>query len=268
MSVGLVLSSVTVTVDATTILDQVDVAVQPGEWVGVIGPNGAGKTTLLKAVVGAVAPTTGTVMIGGSDATTLARPERALLVAMVPQRPTIPPAMTVFDYVLLGRTPHLGRLAVEGRRDLEVVRDCLVRFHLHGLARRSLGTLSGGELQRAVLARAVAQKAPVILLDEPTTSLDLGHQQEVLELVAEMRRHDGLTVLTTLHDLTAASQFCDRLVLLSGGRKVMEGPAAQVLTVSSIERFFGATVEVITGSDGRPVVIPSRPRAANILASG
>lgn len=250
--------SVSLTAGPVTILDRVDVDVGAGGWVGIIGPNGAGKSTLLRVIVGAVIPDQGSISIGGRDLAQMARPSRARLVAMVPQRPQIPPTMTVFQYVLLGRTPHLGPLAAEGRHDLEVVGATLVRLHLEAFARRQLGTLSGGELQRAILARALAQQAPVLLLDEPTTALDLGHQQEVLELVEGLRHQYQLTVLSALHDLTAASQFCDRLVLLSGGRKVGEGTAAEVLTESTINLYFGASAQVLTGSDGRPVVIPSR----------
>jgi iron complex transport system ATP-binding protein len=255
--------SVSVTAGPVTLLAHIDLAVEAGGWVGIIGPNGAGKSTLLRVIVGAVTPDQGRVTIGERDLAQLSRTERARLVALVPQRPQIPPAMTVFQYVLLGRTPHLGPLAAEGRHDLEVVGATLARLHLEALARRQLGTLSGGELQRAILARALSQQAPVLLLDEPTTALDLGHQQEVLELVEALRHQYRLTVLSALHDLTAASQFCDRLVLLSGGSKVGEGIPAEVLTGSTISRYFGATAEVLAGSDGRPVVIPARsPRSA------
>ena len=260
---------VTVTIESIPILSHVDVLVGAGEWVGLIGPNGAGKSTLLRLVVGTVPSQKGSVKVGEVDLEGMNRSARARLVALVPQRPQIPPAMTVFEYALLGRTPYLGPLAVEGRQDIELVRDSLTRLHLDGMAGRSLGTLSGGELQRAILARALAQRSPILLLDEPTTALDLGHQQQVMAMVEEMRRVDGITILSALHDLTAAAQFCDRLVLLSGGRKVMEGPPGQVLSEDSIGRYFGATVQVITGADGKPVVVPSRsgPPVASVSAS-
>jgi iron complex transport system ATP-binding protein len=191
--------------------------------------------------------------VGGID-----RRERARMVAMVPQRPLVPLEMTVAQYVLLGRTPHLGALAIEGRADLEIVAASMARLDLAGMAGRRLGTLSGGELQRAILARALAQRAPILLLDEPTAALDLGHQQQVLEMVEDMRRVERLTVVSAVHDLTAAAQFCDRLVLLSGGSKVMEGSPAQVLTEQAIALYFGATVKVVAGADNGLVVIPSR----------
>lgn len=256
------LRGVGVSIDGARLLDQIDLRVEQGEWVGLIGPNGAGKSTLLKVVVGAVAPDRGTVTLGGRPVEGMDRRDRARIVAMVPQRPTIPMEMMVFDYVLLGRTPHLGPLAVESQRDLIIVDECLTRFDIDGFARRRLGTLSGGELQRAVLARALAQQSSVLLLDEPTAALDLGHHQHVLELVEDMRRRDGLTVVSALHDLTAAAQFCDRLVLLSGGGIAAEGTPEQVLNEETIRVFFGARVQVLTGLDGVPVVIPTRSRPA------
>jgi iron complex transport system ATP-binding protein len=254
------LRGVGVSIDGARLLDRIDLRVDQGEWVGLIGPNGAGKSTLLKVVVGAVATDHGRVALDGRPVEQMDRRDRARMVAMVPQRPMIPVEMMVFDYVLLGRTPHLGPLAVESQRDLAVVDECLARLDIEGFARRRLGTLSGGELQRAVLARALAQQAPVLLLDEPTAALDLGHHQQVLELVEEMRRRDGLTVLTALHDLTAAAQFCDRLVLLSRGVIAAEGTPELVINEELISLFFGARVQVLNGPDGVPVVIPRRLR--------
>src|SRR5207248_2598660 len=155
--------------------------------------------------------------------------ELARMIAFVPQNPETPPELTVGEYVLLGRTPHLGYLATEGRRDRQAATRALERLDLLPFAERGLGSLSGGELQRAVLARALAQEAPVLLLDEPTTSLDLGRQQQVLELVDSLRG-DGLTVVSTMHDLTLAGQYADRLVLLDRGMIVAEGEPDAVLS--------------------------------------
>jgi iron complex transport system ATP-binding protein len=250
----------------TWVLDGVTVEAMPGEWVGVIGPNGAGKSSLLKAIAGILPPTRGWILIGGTPVESIDRRRRAQLVAMVPQRPLIPTEMTVADYVLLGRVPHLGPLAAEGPGDLAAVAAALTELGLTEFPERRLGTLSGGELQRAVLARALAQRAPVMLLDEPTAALDLGHGQQVLELVAELRRREALTVISAVHDLTAAAQYCDRLVLLAGGRVAVEGDPHTVLTEENIGRYFGASVAVITGDDGRPVVIPTRvPAEAPVL---
>ncbi|MDP9145014.1 MAG: ABC transporter ATP-binding protein, partial [Actinomycetota bacterium] len=187
-----------------------------GEWLGLIGPNGAGKSTLLKAAVGLVAHR-GVVDLGGMQR------KAGIDIAWMPQRPFLPDEMTVANYVLLGRTPHLGYLGAESRHDLESVERAISRLELGEFSERALSTLSGGEAQRAVLARALAQESPVLLLDEPTSSLDIGHAMEVLEILDELRRNEGLTVVTALHDLTLAGRFADRLVLLGGGRVVADG---------------------------------------------
>lgn len=235
------------------VLDGVDLEARPGEWVAVIGPNGAGKSTLLKAVMGLVAHR-GEVVLGARPAQSLKPRERARLVAYAPQTPALPPDMTVFDYALLGRTPYIPYLGRESRHDRTVTESVLDRLDLTSLAMRRVGELSGGERQRVVLARALAQEAPVLLLDEPTTALDLGHQQQVLELVDRLRRADGLTVVTTLHDLTIAGLYADALLLLADGRAAASGEPDQVLTEELVGRHFDAHVKIEPGPDGRPVV--------------
>jgi iron complex transport system ATP-binding protein len=179
----------------------------------------------------------------------------------VPQAPVIPIGITVADYVLLGRAPHIRPLAMEGQGDLAAVHEALTRLELVDMAARDVATLSGGERQRVLIARALAQGAPIVLLDEPTTALDVGHQQQVLELVDELRRDHGLSVISTMHDLTLAGQYADRLVLLDHGRVVVEGPAAEVLTEEHLRRYYGANVRIIH-DDGQPVVLPVRERRA------
>ncbi|MEV4169074.1 ABC transporter ATP-binding protein [Nonomuraea sp. NPDC049709] len=235
------------------VLTGVDLEARRGEWVAVIGPNGAGKSTLLKAVMGLVAHR-GEVVLGSRPAGALKPRERARLVAYAPQTPALPPDMTVFDYALLGRTPYIPYLGRESRHDRAVTESVLDRLDLTALAMRRVGELSGGERQRVVLARALAQEAPVLLLDEPTTALDLGHQQQVLELVDRLRRADGLTVVTTLHDLTVAGLYADALLLLAEGRAAAAGEPAQVLTEELVGRHFDAHVKIEPGPDGRPVV--------------
>jgi iron complex transport system ATP-binding protein len=230
---------------------------EPGGWTALIGPNGAGKTSALRALAGLV-PCEGEVLLDGRDARRLGRRAVARLVAFVPQKPETPPALTVAEYVLLGRTPHISYLGVEGRRDREAAARALRRLELEGFAERRLGSLSGGELQRAVLARALAQEAPVLLLDEPTTALDLGRQQLVLELVDALRG-DGLTVVTTMHDLTMAGQYAERLVLLDGGSVVAEGTATEVLSAPNLAAHYGANVRVVEDEAG-VFVLPVRSR--------
>jgi iron complex transport system ATP-binding protein len=164
----------------------------------------------------------------------------------------------VFEYALLGRTAHLRYLAVEGPRDITIVEDVLGQLDLTALADRPLSSLSGGEQQRAVLARALAQQAPVLLLDEPTSALDVGNQQQALELVEDLRREWGLVVVSAMHDLTLAGQFADRLLLLSRGSAVACGPARTVLTERSLSEHWGARVRVLDDPEGGIVVIPIR----------
>jgi iron complex transport system ATP-binding protein len=228
---------------------------ESGGWTALIGPNGAGKTSALRALAGLV-PFDGEVRIEGEDARRLGRRALARLIAFVPQKPETPPALTVAEYVLLGRTPHISYLGGEGKRDRDAAARALRRLDLEDFAQRPLGSLSGGELQRAVLARALAQEARILLLDEPTTSLDLGRQQLVLELVDELRQ-DGLTVVTTLHDLTLAGQFAEHIVLLDGGSVVAEGTAADVLSAPNVAAHYGANVRVVEDEHG-VFVVPVR----------
>jgi iron complex transport system ATP-binding protein len=241
---------VVVSFDGVTVVGPVTLTVGDGEWVGLIGPNGAGKSTLLKAAVGIVAHQ-GSVDLSGRDRRAGAD------IAWMPQRPLMPDEMNVVNYVLLGRTPHLGYLGSESPDDLESVGRAIERLALVGLSDRPLSTLSGGEAQRVVLARALAQEAPVLLLDEPTSSLDIGHALDVLEILDDLRLHGGLTVVTALHDLTLAGRFADRLVLLDKGKVVSEGSASEVLTEDTLIPSYGAGIRVVINGDG-PTVIPTR----------
>ena len=246
---------VSVELGGRPIVTGIDLAVDAGSWVCVIGPNGAGKTTLVHAIAGLL-PHEGEVRLWGRAASELGRRERARAIAVVPQLPVIPEGITVEQYVLLGRTPHLGLLASEGPADLAAVASALERLDLAWASGRRLETLSGGELRRVVLARALAQEAPLLLLDEPTTGLDLGQQLRVLELVDELRRADGLTVVATMHDLTLAGRFAQRFALLSAGRLVAEGTRTDVLSPHVIAEHYGAAVRVIDDGDLGWAVVP------------
>ncbi|MET0145097.1 MAG: ABC transporter ATP-binding protein [Ilumatobacteraceae bacterium] len=233
--------------------------VHSGEWLGLIGPNGAGKSSLLRAIVGLV-ESTGEIVVDGSPLSLRSRRRRASLVAYVPQSPMLPDDMTGSEYVLLGRSPYIGYFGTETRHDKAMAADVLRRLELEEFAGRRLGTLSGGERQRLVIARALAQEAPVLLLDEPTSALDIGHQQQALELVARLRAEHGLTVIGAMHDLTLAGSYSDRLVLLYEGRAVASGPAADVLQAETLAEFYGVRVTVHHEPDGTVVVIPRRER--------
>jgi iron complex transport system ATP-binding protein len=237
------------------ILRGLSFAVARGEWVGLLGPNGAGKTTALRALAGLV-PYRGTIRIDGNEARSAGRRRLARSIALVPQLPERPPELTVAEYVLLGRTPHLGYFASEGADDRAAAARALARLELDSFAQRALGSLSGGELQRAVLARALAQEAAILLLDEPTSALDLGRQQQALELVLSLRE-DGLTIVSAMHDLTLAGQYADRLVLVDQGVVVAEGAASDVLSPKNIAAYYGATVRVVE-DEGHVFVLPFR----------
>ena len=252
----------TVEVDQRALLAGVSFDVAHREWLFVLGPNGAGKTALLRALVG-LADAAGTIDVCGRPLRGMRARERARLLAIVPQTPLIPVGMRVLDYVLLGRTPHLGLFGAVGAADVRAASDALDTLSLHEFADRTVDSLSGGERQRVVVARALAQDAPVLLLDEPTTSLDIGHQQDVLELVDELRRARDITVITTMHDLTLAGQYADRMLLLRDGRIVEEGAAADVMTPENLSRYYGARVAVVDSPHGR-VVVPHRPHLRGV----
>lgn len=246
----------------TPLLSGISIAIEQGEWVTIIGPNGAGKSTLLRAMAGLTHRSSGlkqsaeAVTVCGDSLDSLSNKALARRVAWVPQTPVIPEGITIADYVLLGRTPHLALLATERKADLELAGEILADLDLEHLAGRKVETLSGGERQRAVVGRALAQEADIILLDEPTSALDLGHQQELLVLLERLRQEQGRTVVSTMHDLTLAGQSADRLVLVADGEIVADGTASDVLTAEHLERIYGASISIVE-HDGAIVVIPS-----------
>jgi len=245
-----------VSINGRQLIKDVSFSLSIGQWLCVIGPNGAGKSTMLKAIAG-ISKSTGQMRIDDNDLRQLNERERACWIAYVPQEPILPTGMRVFDYVLLGRTAHLNLLASESAKDLEVTEMVISELVLTEFRDRDVATLSGGERQRVTIARALAQASPIILLDEPTTALDVGYQQEVLELIDRLRREQKIAVITTMHDLTVSGLYPDRLMLLSDGQVASDGTASEVLTVANINEHYGAEVQIID-NDGRPIVVPIR----------
>jgi len=245
-------------------LRDVSLTATAGEWVAVVGPNGAGKSTLLRAIA-ALTPRKGTITIGGNDIAALRPRERALLVAMVVQSPLVPAGATVVDYVALGarrmcRCSGSRRSATTTRSRRRCTASTSTSSRI--APSRRCPAASGSACSSP---RALAQDAPVLLLDEPTTALDVGHQQDVLELIDELRVERNLVVITSLHDLTLAAQYADRVVLLDRGTTVADGPPAEVLTERLLTMVFGASVRVIHDDQGIAIVARRSGRAPHSL---
>lgn len=253
--------SVSVSYGSNTVVRDVSFTVDRGEWVALVGPNGAGKSTLLKTMVGGV-DYDGRVDLEGTAARHLRGRSRASAVSYVPQRPIFPPGMAVFDFVLLGRTPHMGPLVSESRGDIASVWNALGVLNIEEFATRDVATLSGGETQRVSLARVIAQRAPLLVLDEATASLDLSAQHEVLELIDELRSTRNMTVISAIHDLTAAAQFCDRVALLVEGELVGCGEPGDVLTESVLQEVLEPSIRVLH-VDGNPVIVSLRTEGSS-----
>ncbi len=227
------------------VLRQVSLNAAEGEFVGIIGPNGSGKSTLLRVISGVAAPIAGSVRLQGEEVRRIPRNQLARRVAVVQQSGHIPDGFTAWEVALLGRTPYLGLLQAESEHDFAVVQRALVLCGAAEYAERRMGELSGGERQRVVIARALAQEPELLLLDEPTAHLDISHQVSILDLVYELSRSQGITVVAVFHDLNVAAQYCDRLVILAGGAVLAEGPPAEVITAEQVAHAYGAQVIVL-----------------------
>jgi len=239
------------------VLDGVSLAVGAGEIVGVIGPNGSGKTTLVRLLAGVLRPQAGHVTLGGTRLDALARRDVARRLAVVPQDSALEFPFTALEVVLMGRAPHLPPLAFPRARDLAIARAAMARLEIGAVEDRALLQLSGGERQRVLLARALTQEPRVLLLDEPTTHLDLRHQTGIYDTVRGLARAGGVAVLSVLHDLNLAALYCDRLVLLAGGRVLAAGAPAEVLVAPLLAEAYGVSVHVGTNAaTGTTIVLP------------
>ena len=224
------------------VLDEISLKASEGEVVGIIGPNGSGKTTLLKTITKVLEPISGTVFIDGMDVNEMQSTQIAKKVAVVSQVISINFEFTVEDIVLMGRTPYIkGSETVE---DINLVRDAMEKTNTLFLKDRLITHLSGGELQRVIIARAFAQNPKILLLDEPTSHLDITNQIDILNLVKNASRK-GMVVIAVIHDLNLAAYYCDKICLLQDGKLISAGTPGQVLTPSNIERAFNITVEVM-----------------------
>jgi len=227
-----------------TVLYDISLEARPGEMLGIIGPNGSGKSTLIRGMTGLLQPISGQIFLDGKNLVDISRQDLARLMAVVPQNPVLPELFTAFEVVLMGRTPHLGLLRYEGEDDLFIVQKAMEATQTLDLAERRVGELSGGERQRLTIARALAQKPKVILMDEPTANLDINYQIETLNLARHLCHRQELIVVTTLHDLNLAAQYCDRLVMLSNGKVYSHGSPNMVINSRTIKEVYGAEVYV------------------------
>jgi iron complex transport system ATP-binding protein len=227
-----------------TVLDDISLEAKPGEILGIIGPNGSGKSTLIRGMTRLISPSSGQIFVDGQNIASMSRGDLARLVAVVPQNAALAELFTAFEVVLMGRTPHLGLLRYEGEKDLTIVRRAMEATQTTAFAERRVGELSGGERQRLIIARALAQEPKIILLDEPTASLDINYQIETLGLVRKLCLEQKLIVVTALHDLNLAAQYCDRLIMLSNGRIYCHGIPKVVINRQNIKKVYGAEVYV------------------------
>ncbi|MFF9347702.1 ABC transporter ATP-binding protein [Streptomyces sp. NPDC014734] len=250
-----------------TAVNGVDLSVPAGKVVAIVGPNGCGKSTLLRSIARLHRPDTGTVRAGGADVWRLSQRAAAHRIALLPQSPQAPEAVTVAGLVRYGRHPHQGLFRQWSREDEQAVREALSATGTAELAGRRVDQLSGGQRQRCWLAMVLAQRTPIVLLDEPTSALDLGHAVEVLELVREVAAA-GRTVVMVLHDLAGAARYADVLVAMNGGRIVARGPAREVVDAALVRELYGIEADVLEApGDGAPVVVPTA-RAARAQRAG
>lgn len=225
------------------VIKDISLSFEAGQMIGLIGPNGAGKSTLLNLLMGLTPPAEGKVLLNERPLKSYARREIARHISLVPQNVSIGYAFTVREIVAMGRNPHLGSFKPESNQDLELIEQALCKTDLINMQNRRVDQLSGGERQRVFIARALAQQTPLLLMDEPTASLDLCHQLDILTLLSNLAE-EGHLVITAIHDLELASRFCHRLILLSQGTVTADGKAEEVLTQTNLKQYFSIEARV------------------------
>jgi iron complex transport system ATP-binding protein len=238
-----------------SILEDVAIQLNKGEVLSIVGPNGTGKTTLLKCIVGVARPKLGTISIDGKNTDQMTRRDLARCISYVPQSAPSKFPVTVFDAVLMGRRPYITWKP--SKKDLEIVAAIIASMNLQDVALRDFDQLSGGQKQKVLLARAVAQETDYLLLDEPTSNLDLRHQIEVMEMISNMVMANGVAAILAMHDLNLASRFSHRMVMLNGGRLFCDGKPEQVMTEENIKIVYGVEARVSLNG-GYPFVLPTR----------
>lgn len=236
------------------ILEDIEFKLHKGEIVSIVGPNGTGKTTLLKCIAGIIKPKKGTILINDKDTSRMKRIELAGYISYVPQSSPSKFPLNVFDAVLMGRRPHITWKPT--KKDLNIVAEIINSMGLEEIALRDFDQLSGGQKQKVLLARAVAQDADYLLLDEPTSNLDLKHQMEVMKMVSNMVKGNGVAAILALHDLNLASRFSDTIIMLNSGKIVCHGNPLQVISVENIRSVYGVEAKIYM-NDSHPYIMPN-----------
>lgn len=238
------------------VLKGISLGAKNGEIVGILGPNGAGKSTLINIMAGILKARTGRVYLDGRPIGDLPRRAVARRIALVPQTTSVPFSFSALEVVLMGRTPHISMLGFESARDIAIAQNAMAETDCLAFADRNINALSGGERQRVFLARALAQEPRLLLLDEPTTFLDIGHQAELLRLLKKQNRERGTAIIAAMHDLNLAGAFCDRIILIRAGAVCADGIPPKVITEGNIAKVFGATAKIaINEHSGKPYAV-------------
>ena len=265
MSAYLQLRCVSYGYTSASVLKDISFEVQKGQFIGVIGPNGAGKTTLLKIINRIAIPQKGEILLGELNIRRAPSRKIAQKISMVGQDIQLSFNLTVMDLVLMGRFPYLKRLQQETKKDLDIARECLELTQTLDLAERQFIQLSAGERQRVVLAKALTQQPRLLLLDEPTAHLDIGHQTRMFDLLSELNRKKGITIIAVLHDLNLASEYCEKLILLDHGQIINYGTSKEVFQYSSIEKVYGTVVLVKENPlSQKPFILPIPGKYTNL----
>ena len=241
-----------------TVVKDLSFELHRGELLGLVGPNGCGKTSIIKSLSRVMTNTSGQIVLDGKDLSAISRNELARLIGVVPQNPQLPDTFTVFEVVVLGRNPHVGLFSGESARDIDIVRQAMEKTGITHLAKRRIGELSGGEKQRVTIARVLAQEPQILLLDEPTASLDIAQQLEILDLIGGMCRDNNLAGLIAIHDLNVAAQYCTRILMLKDGAIHACGTPAEVITAENVRAVFAAETAIYPHPENNlPMVVLS-----------
>ena len=256
--VNLQIEKITLDYGQQTVIKELSFQLHSGELLGLVGPNGCGKTSIIKALSRVLSPSSGQILLDGKELTAISRNELARIIGVVPQNPYLPETFTVFEVVILGRNPYLGLFSGETARDIAVVWQAMERTDITHLSKRRIGELSGGEKQRVMIARVLAQEPNVILLDEPTANLDIAQQLEILDLIAGMCYEKNIAGLIAIHDLNIAAQYCNRILMLKNGQIFAGGTPNEVITAENVREVFGAETMIFPHPENNlPMVLPN-----------